>query len=311
MGKQSNKYRKANNPQDFIRQLKTRTDHLILDLGYKKLGAATGELDTLIDQLFQLLAETGISPRKCCLDLSYNNLGDAGAYILAKAINQGIWKFFSHIILDSNNISSEGCQLLWEAVAKMASTTPFRLSLARNHIGYEGMRSLYSLLEKGLKIPTLYLNLSANCLNDNDIAIFKDFYHKPDLQGFHLNLSNNAISEAAINNLLNTLNKVGAQLTVKSDRLNDVNLISNLENNKMRSRAQKYSKKATAFFLGAQDKESIGSHLPGELMGIIATLLFLKLTQKSRDNLSSRQIIELICTENPSQLSTDKNTFLR
>nr|KAJ3422039.1 hypothetical protein HK105_001422 [Polyrhizophydium stewartii] len=122
--------------------------------------------DDIAECIFQPMV--GISIVRC-VDLSYNEIGDRGAFVIAKVLKSSVeliptLAFFMHqddlaievLILRSNNITGEGAAAICKALTYNEKVT--HMDLSGNAIGDEGGMAIASILQVNVNISVLILS---------------------------------------------------------------------------------------------------------------------------------------------------------
>lgn len=97
-----------------------------------------------------------------CIQLGGNKIGDAGAASLEQALPS--MKCLHQIVLGFNNIGNAGAASLANALPSLTSLA--RLSLNHNKIGDAGAASLATALPKSLRAPNAVLTIGGNLLGE-------------------------------------------------------------------------------------------------------------------------------------------------
>eukprot|EP00842_Homolaphlyctis_polyrhiza_P002430 jgi/Hompol1/3188/HPOL_006393-RA len=167
---------------------------MIPELRFRRLD------DETVESIF--LPMVGVSFVRC-VDLSYNEIGDRGAFSIAKVLKDDI--SIEVLILRSNNITGDGAA----AIAKSLTYNEklVTLDISANSIGDDGGMALATLLQVNANISDL--NLSGCSLAATSLIAFATVLQS-NSSVMTLNLSDNMLSTSRLSQTL--VNDIMARL---------------------------------------------------------------------------------------------------
>ena len=143
-----------------------------------QIHAAAASAASYLSELLKKIRSN--DPTLTTLDLSYNNIGDEGAKVIADALKGN--KTLTTLDLSHNNIEVEGTKALAEALKDNKTLTT--LNLSHNEIGDEGAKAIAEALRINTTLTTLNLRISkigdkgakdiAEALKENQTLISMD-----------------------------------------------------------------------------------------------------------------------------------------
>lgn len=137
------------------------------------------------------------------VDLSYQDIRDAGAIAIANALLQTIsdhnWPPSIHINLSHNNISDEGLEVLSEVVFQSGGYSEgMHINLSYNAIGNKGAKAFAKVFSTKFSLDDMTFDLSHNTIGDVGAKTISYALLNIDQRRLRLNLENNSMTERGI-----------------------------------------------------------------------------------------------------------------
>ena len=199
-------YTSRNELEQLLQRIRANDPTLTtINLSYKDIGAAGA----------QALAEAlKTNTSVTTINLHYNNIGDAGSQALAKALKTNT--SVTTIYLFENNIGDAGAQALAEALKTNTSVT--KIYLTNNKIGAAGAQALAEVLKTNTSVTKI--NLSSNKIRDAGAQALAEAL-KTNTTVSTIDLHDNKIGDAGAQSLAEAL-KTNTSLTEIDLRRNDL-----------------------------------------------------------------------------------------